>query len=44
MDTKHKERYEAPSTQTFEVKIEGNICTSGNVNANMGGVWDEEDF
>ena len=29
METKHKERYEAPSTMVFEVKREGVICASG---------------
>ena len=43
MNTKHKELYEAPSTLIFEVKAEGVICTSGNVNASMNGTWEEED-
>lgn len=29
METKHKERYEAPSTRMLEVKQEGVICASG---------------
>ena len=29
MGTRHKELYEAPSTQVFEVKTEGVICESG---------------
>lgn len=35
--------YEAPSTLIFEVKAEGVICTSGDVNASMNGTWEEED-
>ena len=41
---KNKELYEAPSTQIFEEKTEGVICTSGSVNATMNGTWDEEDI
>ena len=29
MNTEHKDLYDAPSTQVFEVKIEGVICQSG---------------
>ena len=29
MNTEHKDLYDAPSTQVFEVKTEGVICTSG---------------
>ena len=32
---KHKELYDAPSTQVFEVKTEGVICTSG-LNGQLG--------
>lgn len=31
METKLKELYEAPSTMVFEVKQEGLICQSGNI-------------
>ena len=39
---KNKELYDAPSTLVFEVKTEGFICQSGNVDATMNGVWEEE--
>ena len=42
METKHKEFYDAPSMLVFEVKIEGVICISGDVNATMNGVFSEE--
>ena len=29
MNTEHKDLYDAPSTQVFEVKTEGVICASG---------------
>ena len=39
-----KEFYEAPSTLVFEVKTEGVICTSGDVNATMNGTFTEVDI
>ena len=42
METKHKEFYDAPSMLVFEVKIEGVICVSGEVDAGMNGVFVEE--
>ena len=44
MKTKHNELYEAPITEVVEVKQEGVICTSGEVNATMNGVFSEEDI
>lgn len=44
MNTKNKEVYDAPSTKLVEVKIEGMICTSGNADASMPGVFIEEDL
>ena len=41
MNTEHKDLYDAPSTQVFEVKIEGVICISGEVDATMGGTFEE---
>lgn len=40
----NKDLYDAPSMLVFEVKTEGVICTSGNVNATMNGTWDEEEI
>ena len=37
-----KEPYNAPSMQVFEVKTEGIICASGDVDATMTGTWEEE--
>ena len=37
-----KEKYDAPVAEALEVKIEGVICVSGGVNANMNGVFVEE--
>ena len=37
-----KEKYDAPVAEALEVKIEGVICLSGGVNANMNGVFEEE--
>jgi len=37
-----KEKYETPVAEALEVKIEGVICVSGGVNANMNGVFEEE--
>ena len=39
-----KELYEAPTVTAVEMKQEGVICVSGNVNATMNGTWSEEDF
>ncbi len=44
MKTKHNELYEAPITEVVELKYEGVICTSGDVNATMNGVFSEEDI
>ena len=41
MITKHKELYEAPTTDVVEVKQEGVICSS--TDATMNGTWDESD-
>ena len=43
MKGQDKTYYEAPSIFIFEVKAEGVICTSGDVNASMNGTWEEED-
>ena len=37
-----KELYEAPTISVVEMKQEGVICTSGEVNATMNGVFTEE--
>ena len=37
-----KELYEAPTISVVEMKQEGVICTSGEVNATMNGVFSEE--
>ena len=42
METKHNELYEAPTMEVLEVKYEGVICASGDVNATMNGEFDEE--
>lgn len=42
MKTKHNELYEAPITEVVEVKQEGVICISGDVNATMNGTFEEE--
>ena len=42
MKTKHNELYEAPITEVVEVKQEGVICASGDVNATMNGMFEEE--
>ena len=42
MKTKHIEHYEAPVTEVVEVKTEGVICLSGEVNAFMDGTFTEE--
>ena len=38
---KNKELYDAPSMLVFEVKTEGVICTSGEVDATMDGTFEE---
>lgn len=38
----NKELYEAPTISVVEMKQEGVICTSGNVNATMNGTFEEE--
>ena len=40
--TKVNKLYEAPSTTVVELKTQGIICVSGNVNATMDGVFTEE--
>ena len=37
-----KELYEAPTISVVEMKQEGVICTSGEVNATMNGTFEEE--
>ena len=37
-----KELYKAPTISVVEMKQEGVICTSGEVNATMNGVFSEE--
>ena len=44
MKTKHNELYEAPITEVVEVKQEGVICASGDVNATMDNVFEEFDL
>lgn len=39
---KHKDLYEAPTMEVVEVKHEGIICLSDNVDATMDGVFTEE--
>lgn len=40
--TKQRELYEAPTISVVEMKQEGVICVSGEVNASMNGVFSEE--
>ena len=40
--TKQRELYEAPKISVVEMKQEGVICISGDVNATMNGVFSEE--
>lgn len=40
--TKQRELYEAPTISVVEMKQEGVICVSGEVNATMDGVFSEE--
>ena len=42
MEIKKKEMYISPEAKTFEVKTEGVICVSGEIEATMGGIWEEE--
>lgn len=42
MELKHKELYQSPVTIVVELKFEGIICISGDVNATMNGVFSEE--
>ena len=44
MGNKHNELYEAPAAIVVEVKTQGIICVSGNVNATMTNTWDEEEI
>ena len=40
--TKQRELYKAPTISVVEMKQEGVICISGEVNATMNGVFSEE--
>lgn len=40
--TKQRELYEAPTISVVEMKFEGIICLSDNVDATMNGVFSEE--
>jgi len=40
--TKQRELYEAPTISVVEMKQEGVICISGDVNTTMDGVFSEE--
>ena len=40
--TKQRELYEAPTISVVEMKFEGVICVSGDVNATMDGIFSEE--
>ena len=40
--TKQRELYEAPTISVVEMKQEGVICASGDINATMGGTFTEE--
>lgn len=42
MELKHKELYQSPVTIVVELKFEGIICLSDNVDATMNGVFSEE--
>ena len=42
MELNKKEMYISPEAKTFEVKTEGVICISGEVEATMDGIWQEE--
>ncbi len=41
MKTKSKELYKSPATSVVELKTQGIICVSGNVNATMNGTFEE---
>ena len=41
MKTKNKELYKSPATSVVELKTQGIICVSGNVNATMETEWEE---
>ena len=42
MKPNKKEMYISPEAKTFEVKTDGVICISGEIEATMGGPWEEE--
>ena len=42
MKPNKKEMYLSPEVTAFEVKTEGVICISGEVEATMDGIWQEE--
>ena len=42
MNMKKKDLYDAPTILIVEVKTEGIICVSGDVDATMDGTWTEE--
>ena len=42
MKPNKKEMYLSPEVTAFEVKTEGVICVSGEIEATMGGTWEEE--
>ncbi len=42
MERNKKELYLSPEVKTVEVKIVGVVCISGEVEATMGGIWQEE--
>ena len=44
MKTKQHELYESPVMEVVEVKQEGVICASGDVNATMNGEFEEIDL
>ena len=44
MEKKHNEMYEAPSMEVVELKYEGVICASGDVNATMNDEFIVEDW
>lgn len=42
MERNKKEMYLSPEVKTVEVKIVGVVCISGEVEATMEGMWQEE--
>ena len=42
MEPNKKEMYNSPEVDIFEVKTEGVICASGNIDATMDGTFTEE--